>query len=222
MGVSIFPVASLPFFPSREASACDTDLRQNLTGMPKKFSIHISPIVRPRSSQDTHSFQRLRSFYLSPSPTKAQFDIASLSPPPGASTNPSPTSAHFPLGISPRTNITVGDNSSERTLRAVRSTDSMTQAKYSSFSKILPVHDAEKGGGTPRKTWMGIRRPRKTRCRGTLIMVCVVVLSMFLVMCLSLAFIGGSSGDGPFKKELNRVARSDPGVSTIVPVASIC
>lgn len=185
--------------------------------MPKKFSIHIPPIVRPRSSQDTHSFQRLRSFYLSPSPTKAQFDIASLSPPPGASANPSPTSAHFPLGIS-QTNVTAGDNSSERTLRAVRSTDSMTQVKYPGFSKGMSVHDAEKGGGPPRKTWMKIRRPRRTRCRGTLIMLCVVLLSLFLVTCLSLAFVGGSAGDGYFKKELDRVARSNPGVSLIASV----
>ncbi|KAJ3531388.1 hypothetical protein NMY22_g8173 [Coprinellus aureogranulatus] len=183
-----------------------------------KFNINIPPLVRSRSNEDTHPFQRLRSFYLTPSPTKAQFDIVSLTPTPGASTNPSPTSSHFPIsGAQKPPGSTVADNSSERTLRAVRSMDSVSQEKYH-YGKVdveSPAR-AKQEGTASRKTFLGFRRPRR-RNRGTIIMLCLVLVSLFLVVCLCLAFIGAGAGEGQFKKALDAVATEDPGVSRAFP-----
>lgn len=86
--------------------------------------------------------------------------------------------------------------------------DSVGQDKYT-YAKVVPSPTKENNG--VRKPFIAFRRPRRTR--GSVIMLCVVVLSLFLVVCLSLAFVGADAVEGYFKKALDVVARNDPGVS---------
>ncbi|KAF5340642.1 hypothetical protein D9611_007486 [Ephemerocybe angulata] len=187
------------------------------------FSINIPPLVRrPRSASQPHSFRRLRSFYLSPSATTqhpTEFsDLATLSPISGATTSApnTPLSAAFTQGgpsssyhRSPQSHSTTSvhapaaataDSCSERTLtREGPVCNGDVQGKWSppgAYGSLSRVY--------------GAKRPR--RMRGTTVMLCVAVLSVFLVMCISLTFIGADAGEGAFKRVLDGVAANDPGI----------
>ncbi|KAF6755947.1 hypothetical protein DFP72DRAFT_305452 [Ephemerocybe angulata] len=192
------------------------------------FSINIPPLVRrPRSASQPHSFRRLRSFYLSPSATTqhtTEFsDLATLSPISGATTSApnTPLSAAFtqPPGApsssyhrSPQSHsntsvhapaAATADSCSERTLtREGPVCNGDVQGKWSppgAYDSLSRVY--------------GAKRPR--RMGGMTVMLCVAVLSVFLVMCLSLTFIGADAGEGVFKRVLDGVAANDPGVRAL-------
>lgn len=114
-------------------------------------------------SRSQHSFQRLRSFYLSPS--KPEFGSSITSP---------------------------------------------TTTKSSS--------DFPKDGWLERKASAGTLTPplaspaRNRALRGSTLVICAAVLSMFLVSALSLSFLGAGVGETYFMRTLNSVAVEDPGV----------